>query len=61
MATIYVSAEQLCQMNPAATCCDCPTQAVDSSPEEIWTIWNEANLYCPKCAASASIGPEEEE
>ena len=59
MGAKHITASKLLQIKAYAECCDC-SKGVDDAPEEqVWTIWNQGILYCPKCATYEGIGPND--
>jgi hypothetical protein len=59
MPTVHIRAEDLFRIHSSAGCCDCTAEAADAPDDEVWTIWNETMIYCPKCAESKNIGRSE--
>lgn len=58
MPAKHITAKILVLKKPNAECCDCSLEVADSPEEEIWTIWNEHHIYCPRCAKNEGIGPD---
>lgn len=59
MGAQYITASKLVKLKPSAECCDCSKEADDSPEDEVWTIWNNKLIYCPKCASHEGIGLED--
>jgi hypothetical protein len=59
MPAQHLPAEQLLRRKPNATCCDCGKEAADAKETEVWTIWNDIHIYCPKCARNENVGPDD--
>ena len=59
MSAKYIRADNLATIDPEAHCWDCGDEAAKSPPEDIWTIWNDDILYCPRCAEDEGAGPVE--
>jgi hypothetical protein len=60
MPAQHMIAAELLSRQPAAVCCDCGDRLADAPPEQVWTVWDEALVYCPLCAAHEGIGPEDQ-
>lgn len=57
MSAQYVTALDLFQKKPNASCCDCKKEAAEAPEQQVWTIWNNKLIYCPDCAKKEGIGP----
>jgi hypothetical protein len=59
MPAQHIRVADLIKHNPAASCCDCGKEAAEAPQAQVWTIWNGTKIYCPRCASSEGIGPND--